>query len=170
MSKNLTPQTEKINAQFADDIYSLFLQKRYGLKVCRPLKDPVIAGLRKEILDYQLVAGVKCDVNIGFADGSVVLPSSGIIEIPIESTDGLIHVNMGGCDIKLKVTQKSDNYAHVQSVAATAWVITHNLGYFPVVRTEDASGVDIEGVITQQTANQLTITFSQPVSGTAYLS
>lgn len=167
---NYTKDAKKVNSQFASNVYAHFLNKRFGVKTCAPLKDFVSATIRKQMLDWQLIAGVPCDVNIGFADGSIVLPSSGVLEIPVEGTDGLIHVNMGGCEIKLKVTSRPDNYAHVQSIPSTNWVIKHNLGYNPVVRTENALGVDMEGVITHDTVNQLTITFSQPVTGTAYLS
>ena len=167
---NLVKDAKKVYSQYASNVYAEFLSRRYGVKSCAKQRDFISASIRKQMLDWQLVAGVKCDVNIGFADGSIVLPSSGILEIPVEGTDGLIHVNMGGCEIKLKVTSRPDNYAHVQSIPSTNWVIKHNLGYHPVVRTEDAMGVDMEGVITEDSVNQLTITFSQPVIGTAYLS
>lgn len=167
---NLVKDAKKVYSQYASNVYAEFLSRRYGVKSCAKQRDFISASIRKQMLDWQLVAGVKCDVNIGFADGSIVLPSSGILEIPVEGTDGLIHVNMGGCEIKLKVTSRPDNYAHVQSIPSTNWVIKHNLGYNPVVRTENAMGVDMEGVITHDTVNQLTITFSQPVTGTAYLS
>lgn len=84
-----TKDAKKVNSQFASNVYAHFLNKRFGVKTCTSQKDFVSASIRKQMLDWQLIAGVPCDVNIGFADGSIVLPSSGILEIPVEGTNGL---------------------------------------------------------------------------------
>jgi hypothetical protein len=48
--------------------------------------------------------------------------------------------------------------------------ISHNLGFVPNVLTTDLSGNEISGVVTDATISILQITFSEPVSGYAYLS
>ena len=72
---------------------------------------------------------------------------------------------------------KSDNpqqfsFMHTQSTAATTWVITHALGYYPIVRvfTNDTPPNEIlpQGV-THNSTMQLTITFSSARAGTARL-
>lgn len=161
---------KKVNSQFASNVYAHFLNRRYGVKTCKALKDFVSASIRKQMLNWQLMANPLCEVNVGFKDGTIIIPSSQVINIPVGGTNGFIQINMGGCEVKLKVSSSPDNYTHVQSVPATDWIVVHNLGYNPVVRTESSTGVDIEGVITHDDLNQLTITFSQPVTGTAYLS
>jgi hypothetical protein len=57
-----------------------------------------------------------------------------------------------------------------QTFASATWTITHNLNYYPNIRTEDHIGNDIEGVVTYLSANELTITFSTDFQGKAYLS
>ena len=44
------------------------------------------------------------------------------------------------------------------------------MGFKPSVFTEDASGIDIQGVIEYVDTNILKITFNQPVAAKAYLS
>jgi hypothetical protein len=57
-----------------------------------------------------------------------------------------------------------------QTFASSLWTVTHNLNYYPNVRTEDHIGNDIEGLVTYISANELTITFSTDFIGKAYLS
>jgi hypothetical protein len=50
------------------------------------------------------------------------------------------------------------------------WNITHNLGYNPGVRVVNQFGTEFMGDIVYNNSNSLTITFSQAVYATAYLS
>ena len=93
-------------------------------------------------------------------------------------TQNIIDVNTGGCltRINLNPTITIDNssngnagYTHVQSVAAVTWTINHNLGFIPNIFVLDGSGVEIIGSIDSATSTSLVISFSQAVSGTAYL-
>jgi hypothetical protein len=168
--KDFIPNQDRYYKNFADAIYVEFRRLRYGIKSCK--KDLTALQLdiiRKEILDWQLLKA-DCTVNVATEDISIVAPPTASVDINLNSSSGTIYVNMGGCDVAINVTSKSDNYTHVQSTPSTTWVIVHNLGYNPVVRTEDSLGGDMEGVITHDTLNQLTILFSEPISGTAYLS
>jgi len=167
---SLLKDADKIYGQFAANIYSDFLGKRYGVKTCSNIKDKTISLIRKEMLDWEKIVNAPCDSSLGFADGSYVYSAGGTLEVPISGEDNVISVNVGGCVIKLKVTNKPDNYVYKQETAASAWVVNHNLNYNPVIRTEDSLGNDIEGTITYNSLNTLTIEFSTAVSGTAYLS
>lgn len=62
-----------------------------------------------------------------------------------------------------------DNFEFNQSVPTVSWTIIHNMGKNPSVTTIDNSGNSIEGNIQYDSVNQITIYFSQPVSGKAYL-
>lgn len=62
------------------------------------------------------------------------------------------------------------SYVHNQGVASATWVITHNLGFYPNVIVEDSGGTTVEGEVVYNSANQLTLTFSAPFGGIAYLS
>lgn len=63
-------------------------------------------------------------------------------------------------------------YTHYQTVASTTWTIlqtTHNLQFVPNVTVVDLSGNVIEGDC-QYISGNIVITFSQAISGLAYLS
>jgi len=82
-------------------------------------------------------------------------------------------VNITIDSIKEYVEDNADFVAstttYVQSIASDSWAITHNLGKFPSVYTVDNSDGVMVGEIIHQNNNKLTITFSAPVTGTAYL-
>ncbi|MDR3152902.1 MAG: hypothetical protein LBW85_01185 [Deltaproteobacteria bacterium] len=63
-------------------------------------------------------------------------------------------------------------YRHVQAAASDAWNVQHNLGSSPVaVWVFDAAGAQVFGDPdhVSATLNQITIRFSVPMSGTAYV-
>jgi hypothetical protein len=61
------------------------------------------------------------------------------------------------------------HYAHDQSVASASWVITHNLGKYPSVTITDSAGDEVEGEVRYNGVNSLTVKFSAPFAGKAYL-
>lgn len=62
------------------------------------------------------------------------------------------------------------SYRHIQGVASTVWTVNHNLNFYPNVTVYDSANSMVEGSIDHQNAVSLTITFSAPISGKAYLS
>lgn len=63
----------------------------------------------------------------------------------------------------------AQSYRHIQSTNSNTWVITHNLGFRPSVTIIDLDGDVVNGDITYNTSNQLTLTFAQSIKGEAYL-
>lgn len=61
------------------------------------------------------------------------------------------------------------NYIHNQLAASTTWTINHNLEKFPSVTVQDSASTNIIGEVTYIDNNNLTITFSDELSGKAYL-
>jgi hypothetical protein len=61
-------------------------------------------------------------------------------------------------------------YTHTQNAVSLSWVITHNLGFYPNVVVTDSAGTVVEGDISFQSVNQLTVTLTHAISGYAYLS
>lgn len=61
------------------------------------------------------------------------------------------------------------SYTHNQGVAASVWVITHNLNKKPSVIVVDSAGNTCIGIIEFNSNSQITITFSSEFSGIAYL-
>lgn len=117
--------------------------------------------------------------NNYFYSSTAIAPNSSSSYAQFITEDGqtVVEVNAGGCITRINLNPVvnmggtvSDNYVHVQALQATTWAVIHNLGYRPVVTIKDTDGVTIEGVVNYINDNQLTITFSQAVAGTAYLS
>jgi hypothetical protein len=61
-------------------------------------------------------------------------------------------------------------YVHVQSVSASTWTISHNLGVFPSVSVVDNGGNLVIGDVLYITENQVSISFSASFGGKAYFS
>lgn len=61
------------------------------------------------------------------------------------------------------------HYAHIQAVASAAWAITHNMNKYPAVTITDSAGDQVEGEVHYDSTNALTVKFSAPFAGKAYL-
>ena len=64
----------------------------------------------------------------------------------------------------------SGSYTHTQSVSSANWTITHNLGFSPSVSVVDSGGNHVVGDVNYVSVNVLTVSFSSPFGGSAYLS
>ena len=59
---------------------------------------------------------------------------------------------------------------HVQGTLSDTWTIQHNLNFYPNVTVQDSTGTIVEGEITYTNPKTLTVHFTNPVIGDAYLS
>ena len=66
-------------------------------------------------------------------------------------------------------TVSNQSYAHTQSVASASWSIAHNLNKYPSVTITDSAGDEVEGEVRYNGLNSLTLSFSAPFAGKAYL-
>lgn len=67
------------------------------------------------------------------------------------------------------VAVESDKtYVHTQSVAATVWTVSHNLGKKPAVTIVDTAGTEVVGRVDYLDNNTVRLTFSAAFSGEAY--
>lgn len=95
-----------------------------------------------------------------------------------DTSTNLIEVNAGGCITRININPAiyvnnysgSPSFVHTQTFADTVWTINHNLGYVPNVWTVDTLGNNISGTTHVIDNNNITITFSTAIAGTAYLS
>jgi hypothetical protein len=62
------------------------------------------------------------------------------------------------------------SYRHIQNVLSTEWTVNHNLNFYPNVTVYNSAGAMVEGTVNHINAVLLRITFSDQVSGKAYLS
>lgn len=64
---------------------------------------------------------------------------------------------------------KDVHYTHNQNTASDTWVIEHNLGKHPAVEVVDSAGSVVVGDVQYDGTNKVTIIFSAPFSGRAFL-
>jgi hypothetical protein len=62
------------------------------------------------------------------------------------------------------------SYRHIQNVLSAEWTVNHNLNFYPNVTVYNSAGSMVEGIVNHINPVSLTITFSDPISGKAYLS
>lgn len=61
------------------------------------------------------------------------------------------------------------SHIHNQTVSSSTWNITHNLNKYPSVSIVDSSNEEVIGEVEHINANSLTVKFSAPFSGKAFL-
>jgi hypothetical protein len=60
-------------------------------------------------------------------------------------------------------------FTFTQTVASATWNVRHNLGKCPAVSVVDSSGHQVIGDVSYENLDSLTILFSAPFAGAAYL-
>ena len=63
----------------------------------------------------------------------------------------------------------SPTYVHDQTVPLDVWVINHSLSKFPSVTCMDSAGDEIEGILSYDSLDRVTVTFGAATGGKAYL-
>lgn len=196
--KNFLAKREKYLSDFAQAITKEYRRMRYGIKSCIPTKDLDLASMRYDLTRWQECGdqGALCEVSV-MAD--VWLPMywdkksntycNGSCNFQIKSPVGascagsidanlpnIIDVNAGGCITRINITPNitinGAGFTYTQDCGdpQLVWTINHNLNIVPNVWAEDCNGDNISGVIDVINNNTITLTFSSPTAGTAYLS
>lgn len=95
------------------------------------------------------------------------------------NSTNVIEVNAGGCITRININpaitinnNNNSDFVFTQNCAdpQLIWYINHNLNLVPNVWAEDCNGDNISGVIDIVDNDTITLTFSTPVAGKAYLS
>lgn len=118
------------------------------------------------------VVETEAEVSVSETIATVVIEPDSPPEVAVVESDvpSVIEVAAGAVGPQGPAGPAGGTYEHVQSTAFAEWTITHGLGFRPNVRVIDDAGSTIEGDVTYVDADQLTIAFSLPITGTAYLS
>ena len=66
----------------------------------------------------------------------------------------------------LALPSKAPTYTHVQTLAASSWVVNHNLGFYPTVQAHTNDGRVMVPGIQHVSINQTVLTFDPPWVGT----
>lgn len=128
--------------------------------------------------EISYVSGVTSSIQDQI-DGKLSLDDARIAEWTAASNNSIISadvelsetytVNLNRNDDSVLSFEIPQSYRHIQIPNSAAWTITHNLGFRPSVTVIDLDGDVVNGDITYNTNNQLTITFSSTIKGEAYL-
>jgi hypothetical protein len=62
-----------------------------------------------------------------------------------------------------------NEYSFTQASAASVWVITHDLGHYPIVSCHDTSGNEVFGTVTNPSTDTTVVTFLIAIAGSAVL-
>lgn len=65
--------------------------------------------------------------------------------------------------------REDTTYVHTQAQSGSVWAIEHNLNRFPSIEVVDSAGSVVVGDIQYIDENNITINFSAPFTGKAYL-
>ena len=68
-----------------------------------------------------------------------------------------------------KIINLKSTFVFHQAVPSDTWVIEHNLNKFPSVTVVNSHKEEVIGSLQYNTTNKLTLTFSAPFSGDAYI-
>lgn len=124
--------------------------------------------------------GYTFHIDVWMRGGATTDPSTSVT-VPDWLTSGVLSV-VAGTNVTVDATDPQhpivsatagaggSSYVHDQTLAATSWVVVHNLGMFPNVTTVDTAGTVINGGVHYDSNNQLTVTFTTAQSGKAYVS
>ena len=89
------------------------------------------------------------------------------LEQGLETLDIDLHTNYYTKeDIDTRVGNDK-HYQHTQTIPASTWTVTHNLGKLPAITVMDSSGNVVEGDYENININQTILTFSGAFSGIA---
>jgi hypothetical protein len=138
----------------ADESRSMFLQITGTTTVIRNLICPAVPKLyfARNQTDQQVIVRTQSGLGVTVPPGrAMVLQCNGVDVLP--AIDYL----------------PAQSYAHDQSAASASWSIAHSLGKYPSVTVTDSAGDEVEGEVHYDSLNSLTVSFSAPFAGKAYL-
>lgn len=97
------------------------------------------------------------------------------VSTPQVTTAGVTQVSVPALnqvltEVNIGVPVSTMAYHHAQNTPSNSWIVRHNLGFYPNVTTVDSTGTIVEGEIAYHSVYEITVNFSSPFSGHAYLS
>jgi len=104
-----------------------------------------------------------------YADVKLTDNDATVSSVRINAGTGMSITQPSANNITLASLNDDANFVFTQGVPSATWNITHNLGKFCSATVVDTSKQIVIGDITYVNDNSLTITFSAPFSGEAFL-
>ena len=156
----------KTEQNFAVQAYTNFKEIKFGIEPCC-YTDFETAALNKYLCDWQNSASNKMIIDSGqagiFIEPLAIINSEASMSCPTIPTNVCTIIDLES------ILCNTCSYIHTQDVPLPVWIITHNLGSFPSVTVVDSLNQVVVGDISYNSSNMLTITFSIPFAGYAYL-
>jgi hypothetical protein len=152
--KDFAAKKEKYFSEFADLIEATFLKMKYGVANCKTQKDPDLITMRYELATWQSC----CDFS---TLSEIRSNSKRWLPINLSCEDSYCNVTI--------ISGPEGKSFHI-TPPQTVWTLVHDLSFMPNVTTTDENGQEILGTVVYVSDTLITVTFSQPVSGWAYLS
>ena len=116
---------------------------------------------------YTLTSTVDAINNVADID---LTDSDGVkTTVKLKGGTGITLTQPASNEITIASLNDDANFVFTQGIPSATWNITHNLGKFPSVSVVDTSNQLMYGDTEYFNENSLTITFSAPFSGKAYL-
>jgi hypothetical protein len=155
--KSYLNHKDKYFKDFANLMVKKYKQLKFGIESSKGLSEPYLIDMRYELADWQSSEDFSTisQLKISYKDW---------MPVNIESCDDLCFININ--NITNIGTAKQYNI----TTATAVWTFTHNLGYNPNITTTNDYGQEILGSVTYINQNTISVTFTSPVTGWAYLS
>lgn len=116
---------------------------------------------------YTLTSTVDAVNNI--ADIDLTDSDGAKTTVKLKGGTGITLTQPASNEITIASLNDDANFVFTQGIPSATWNITHNLGKFPSVSVADTANQLMYGDTEYINENSLTITFSAPFSGKAYL-
>lgn len=186
--KNIIADKDNLSEKFADAVFTIFKQVRFGISSCSRTTD--INRLRAVLslanwqsklesnivneTDVTIIADMPAFQNSRpFIIGGLNQSHKTTVHLEYTNEEGeTIEVDSDGCKTTIIVPPSSSKqgFEFVQGTPLAEWTIAHNLGFIPNVRIENLNGENIDGIVTVVNINTIQINFSSATAGKAYLS
>ena len=156
----------KTEQTFAVQAYTNFKEIKFGIEPCC-YTDFETAALNKYLSDWKNSASTKTIIDSG--EVGIFIEPLAIVNIESSMSCPAIPTTLCTVIDLESILSKSCTYTHTQDVPLKVWIINHNLGSFPSVTVVDSNNQVVIGDITYTGSNSLTITFTIPFAGYAFL-
>jgi hypothetical protein len=90
----------------------------------------------------------------------------------LNTTTSIIYTKTGGVwgNPTPLISASVQSFTYEKQTSSNLWNITHNLGFRPSINVMDYGSINVECDIEHINENRVRLTFSEPISGYAYLS
>ena len=155
--KSYLNHKDKYFKDFANLMVKKYKQLKFGIASPKGITEPYLIGMRYELAEWQSSEDFSTisQLRIAYKDW---------MPVNIDTCDDLCFININS------YTNIGAAKQYQVTTASNLWLFNHNLGYNPNITTTDDYGQEILGSVTYVSQNTISVYFSSPVTGWAYLS